>query len=127
MDHAHCPVCGGDQAPRSSLLVQIKLARGCSGIRGLGFNYVVWEYEYGAELYIDRRVLGDGAEAENRKIFDQLYSQRQKVETAVGGPIEWETFEGKRVCRIRIREDGGWKSPEESWPEIQDQIIKTMD
>ena len=98
-----------------------------SGIRGLGFNYVVFEYEYGAELYIDRRVLGDGAEAENRKIFDQLYSQRQKVETAVGGPIEWETFEGKRVCRIRIREDGGWKSPEESWPEIQDQIIKTMD
>ena len=28
MDHAHCPVCGGDQAPRLSLLVQIKLARG---------------------------------------------------------------------------------------------------
>jgi hypothetical protein len=95
-----------------------------SGFRGLNLNYVVRQNECGVELYIDR---GKGADAKNQQVFDQLHSQRQDIETAFDGPLEWDALEGKRACVVKVtRENGGWRSPEESWPEIQDSIITTM-
>ena len=46
-----------------------------SGIRGLNFNYTVTQDECGAELYIDR---GNGADAENKAIFDQLSAHKSE-------------------------------------------------
>jgi hypothetical protein len=35
--------------------------------------------------------------------------------------------EGRRACRIRYTSTAGsWRSPEESWPKIQDDIIDAM-
>jgi hypothetical protein len=37
-------------------------------------------------------------------------------------------LEGKRACRIRFTsKEGGYRSPEEEWPEIQDKVIHAMD
>lgn len=95
-----------------------------SGIRGLNLNYVVTQDECAAELYIDR---GKDSEQENKAIFDQLHADRATVEKAFGGPLSWERLEGKRACRVRFTQlGGGYRSPEEEWPGLQDGIIAAM-
>jgi hypothetical protein len=95
-----------------------------SGIRGLFFGYTVTQEECSVELYIDR---SKDSEQENMLIFDRLYVNRETIEQAFGGPLNWQRLEGKRACRINyIRKGGGYRSPEEQWPEIQDSIIQSM-
>ncbi len=96
-----------------------------SGVRGLGFNYVVGQDWCSAELYIDR---GKESDDENKSIFDQLAAHRANIEKAFGGPLSWERLEGKRACRIRFTNDqGGYRSPDDQWPALQDTIIRAMD
>jgi hypothetical protein len=94
-----------------------------SGVRGLNLNYTITQDECGAELYIDR---GKGCEEENKSIFDQLFAHRTEVEQAFGGPLSWERLEGKRACRIKFAQEGGYRSPEDQWPKMQDDIIAAM-
>ena len=93
-----------------------------SGIRGLGLNYLIAQ-EFGTvELYIDR-----GDTTENKRIYDQLYSRRDEIEKSFGGPLSWERLDGKRACRVkRGLERGGYRSPDQQWPEIQSEMVDTM-
>ena len=94
------------------------------GIPGLYFDYKVAQEECSVELYIDR---GKDSEQENTLIFDRLYVNRELIEQTFGGSLNWQRLEGKRACRIDyIRKGGGYRSPEEQWPEIQDSIIQSM-
>jgi len=95
-----------------------------SGTRGLNWNYVVNQDECAAELYIDR---GKDSEEENKAIFDQLEANRAEIEASFGGPLSWERLNSKRACRIRYTQTGGgYRSPEDKWPVIQDGIIEAM-
>jgi hypothetical protein len=95
-----------------------------SGVRGLNLNYVVTQDECAAELYIDR---GKDSEEENEALFDQLQTHQADVEKVFGQPLSWERLKGKRACRIRFTQPGGgYRSPEEKWPAIQDGIIQAM-
>lgn len=90
----------------------------------MNFNYVVTQDECAAELYIDR---GKDSKEENKNIFDQLEAHKVEVENAFGAPLSWERLEGKRACRIRFTQTGGgYRSPEEQWPRLQDGIIGAM-
>lgn len=93
-----------------------------SGIRGLGYNYVVVQ-EYGiAELYIDR-----GDAIENKRIFDQLLAGKDEIGKAFGGTLAWERLDTKRACRVKhVIERGGYRSPESQWPELQAEMVETM-
>lgn len=96
-----------------------------SGVRGLNLNYVVKQDWCGAELYIDR---GKDADDENKNIFDQLAAHKTSIEQAFGGELSWERLDSKRACRIRYAsQEGGYRSAEEDWPEIQDDLIQAMD
>jgi hypothetical protein len=96
-----------------------------SGVRGLNLNYVVTQDECAAELYIDR---GKHAEEETKSIFDQLFAHKAEIDAAFGEALSWERLEGKRACRIRhTQSGGGYRSPEDNWPALQDAIIKDMD
>jgi hypothetical protein len=96
-----------------------------TGVRGLPLNYVVTQDDCAAELYIDR---GKDAEAENEAIFDQLFSHKDEIEKAFGGPLSWQRLEGKRACRIRhTNSSGGYRSPEAQWPALQDELCRAMD
>jgi len=95
-----------------------------AGLRGLNYNYVVTQSECAAELYIDR---GKDRDGENKRIFDQLAAHKEAIEGAFGGPLSWERLEERRACRIRYTsESGGYRTPEEQWPAIQDHIIDAM-
>jgi hypothetical protein len=64
----------------------------------------------------------------NRAIFEQLYKHQPEIEQVFGGELSWERLEGKRACRIRFTsQEGGYRSQEEEWPEIQDNVIYAMD
>ena len=96
-----------------------------SGVRGLNLNYVVTQDECKAELYIDR---GKDAEEETKSIFDQLFADKDKIDQAFGEALSWERLEGKRACRIRhTQAGGGYRTPEDQWPPLQDAIIQDMD
>lgn len=94
-----------------------------SGVRGLGLNYAVTQDSSTAELYIDR---GKDSEEENKKIFDQLYEQRDEIERAAQHPISWERLDGRRASRIKISVPGGYRSPESEWEEIHTRLVRAM-
>jgi len=95
-----------------------------SGIRGLNFNYTVTQDGCTAELHIDR---GKELDQENGFIFDQLHENHEAVEKAFGPPLLWDKKEGKRACQIIYRcQLGGYRSSEEEWPKIQDDVIEAM-
>ena len=96
-----------------------------TGLRGVNFNYVVWQDECAAEVYIDR---GKEAEDENKSIFDQLHTHKAEIESAFGGTLEWERLDERRASRIRcLLKSGGYRSPDEKWGGIQDEVIHAMD
>jgi hypothetical protein len=94
------------------------------GVRGLSFNYVVMQDECRVELYIVERF-------RRGKQTDVLSSCRltaKPIEQAFGATLLWERLEGRRACRISYtRQGGGYRSPEEQWPQIQDKTIHDMD
>ena len=94
-----------------------------AGVRGLSLNYIVTKDACGAELYIDR---GKGFDEENKSIFDQLFTSKEEIEENVGSPISWERLDGKRACRIKSTIDGGYRLPEEQWPERHNQMVEIM-
>lgn len=94
-----------------------------AGLSGVGFNYVTTKNTCGAEVYIDR---GRERSHENVRIFDALHAKRDEIEQAFGGSLSWERLEGKRACRVRAPLDGGYSSPEESWPEIHNRMTDAM-
>ena len=92
-----------------------------SGIRGMGFNLAVKQLTSKAELYIDR-----GNHDENKMIFDQLMKQRSEIETAFPFPLEWQRLDERRACRIKSVVEGGYRSPEADWPNIQSALVDRM-
>ena len=93
-----------------------------SGTRGLTYQFNISKEYAMVELYIDR-----GEAVENKRIFEQLYSRKEDVEQAFGESLSWEPIDTKRFCRIKHGiEQGGYRSPEAQWPEIQAEMVKKM-
>jgi hypothetical protein len=66
------------------------------------------------ELYID-----SGDAEENVRIYEHLALQRGVLESAYGGPLEFEPLEGRRACRIASYRSGTI-SEREQWEEFID-------
>jgi len=95
---------------------------GSTGIRGIGFNYVITQEETATELYIDR-----GDVNQNKSIFAQLLEHRAEIERIFGNALLWERLDDKRACRIKFAiHDGGYRSPENQWPAIQNAMVDAM-
>jgi Domain of unknown function (DUF4268) len=94
-----------------------------AGRSGLAYNYVVWEHDAAAELYIDR---GKDSDAENKAIFDLLESKKSEIEAAFGGPLEWQRLDNKRACRIRKSLDVGGFRDTEKYTDTQSAMVDAM-
>lgn len=70
-----------------------------SGVRGVGFNFAISKTYARAELYIDT-----GEQKSNKVIFDTLFSQREEIEKAFGGELEWERLDEKRASRVKAEQ-----------------------
>lgn len=96
---------------------------GTIGVRGLGLNYTTREEDSQAELYID---FGTGKETRNLEVFHTLEARKAELETAFGGPLDWQELPGVRGCRIRKTVPGGYRSPETDWPRIHADLVDAM-
>jgi hypothetical protein len=94
-----------------------------AGMQGLNLNYVVRKDSADVELYIDR---GKDSEEINKEIFNQLFHNRQTIESNFGEPLEWQTLEGKRACRIKKRITIGGYRDDDKWSEIHEAMIDNM-
>jgi serine/threonine protein kinase len=95
-----------------------------SGVRGTSFTYRIQQKQGRVEFFIDR---GSGNAMENKQIFDHLHGQKYEIEKAFGGELSWERLDDKRASRIyHAITDGGYKTDESKWPEIQDAMIDAM-
>ena len=55
--------------------------------------------------------------AENKRLFDQLFSRRAEIEAAFGHPLEWRRMDDKKQSRIVCSQDfDGYDK--ESWPDM---------
>jgi len=94
-----------------------------AGKSGMGYNYSITQHQAKVELYIDR---GKDSEEENKLIFERLKTNQKQIEQIFGEPLNWESLEGRRACRIsKSIEIGGWKD-EEKWPDLHDKMINAM-
>ena len=93
-----------------------------AGKSGLQYSYVILMNSSRVELYIDT-----GNREENKRIFDQLYSQKEEIEKEFGGKLDWQRLDDKRACRISVQvtKNAGLIN-EDKWDEIQDAMIDTM-
>ncbi|HEX8585940.1 MAG TPA: DUF4268 domain-containing protein [Allosphingosinicella sp.] len=96
---------------------------GATGRSGLQLNFSMKQYDSRVELYID---FGKGSEERNMAAFERLKSQRDKIEADFGAPLEWQPLPESRSCRIYSTVEGGWKTPEAEWPDLQSRMIDAM-
>ena len=92
-----------------------------SGLRGVGFNFVASKNYGRAEIYIDR---GD-KEEENEFIFDELYKDKDEIETNFGSTLVWERLDDKRACRIKAETEGNIFNKDE-WNTMIDFMMSSM-
>jgi len=92
-----------------------------AGKSGLEYTYVIRMEDAQVELYID-----NGDEDLNNKIFDQFFSQKEKIEADFGGQLDWQRLDEKRACRVRYVIKTGGLNDKEKWEEIQGMMIDAM-
>ncbi len=93
-----------------------------AGISGIQFCAVFSQGgKVRVEAYID---LGDYDK--NKKVFDNLYAQRENIEQEIGLNLTWEKLEEKRASRISIYQDGSIESNEEELIQIHNWMIDKL-
>lgn len=93
-----------------------------SGKSGIHYSYVVLMHSARVELYIDV-----GKQDDNKRIFDQLFSQKSKIEDEFGKALDWQRLDDKRASRIsaHVNQRFGLRN-EDQWDKLQEAMIETM-
>lgn len=91
-----------------------------SGVRRVGFNFVVTGTYGRAEVYIDR-----DDPIENEFIFNELHKRKGELEASIGEPCVWDRVEGRRACRIKLERPGNIFE-QEQWPEMIEFMVDAM-
>lgn len=91
-----------------------------SGVRGVGFNFVIAKTFGRAELYIDA-----GDQKINKSIFDSLFKYKDQIEQEFDGQLEWERMEDKRASRIKA-ELAANVFDREQWPVMIEFMVGAM-
>lgn len=58
--------------------------------------------------------------------FNALLEKRARIESAYGGPLDWQELPERLGCRICTNVIGSWTNPEQEWSGLQDKIVATL-
>ena len=92
------------------------------GFSGVSMNFVVSKNYARTEIYINR-----GDQDENKVIFDKLYSRKNQIETAFGGPLVWERMEDRITSRVKNQLDGVNVYEESDWAKMNNFLIDSAE
>lgn len=90
------------------------------GMGGVGINLVVSKKYTRSEIYINR-----GTKEENKKVFDYLFAQKDKIESDFGGRLVWERMEDNVTSRIKNQLDRVDVSNKEDWEKMNNFLIES--
>lgn len=92
-----------------------------AGKANIGLNYTISKEWAAVEVYIDH-----GTAEINKRIFDNLLSEKDQIEREFGDSLEWRRLDDRRASRIiKFLYNGGLDLPE-TWPTLQNQMIEGM-
>lgn len=93
------------------------------GRSGFTLNTSVTEDRTRIECYIS---MGKDSDAKNKAAFHALHTQKADIEKVFGSALDWQELPSRIGCRICFDTDGGWKTPEPDWADLQDRVIAKM-
>lgn len=95
------------------------------GIGRTGFNltYSTRKVDSQVELWI---ALGSGQTAKNKAAFNALKAQQIAIHQDFGGDLEWQELPEGEGSRVRYVVPGGYKSPQDEWPQIHAALTDAM-
>jgi hypothetical protein len=95
------------------------------GINRAGFSlvYTTRRTDSQVELWIAH---GAGQTLKNKAAFKALAAQKAAIEAEFGAALDWQELPDGEGCRIRYVLNGGYKSPQEQWPDIQASMVDAM-
>ena len=92
------------------------------GLGKMGFRLIVAVLSESSrvECYIRFR-----KDSENRSklAFEKLFAQREAIERSFGEKLDWQPLPQRIGSRVCMEFPGGWRLPQERWPELQDALI----
>jgi hypothetical protein len=86
---------------------------------GISLSYIIRKADSRVELQLQR---GERAEG----MFHYLQSHHAEVEEAYGRPLHWRERRERKILRVQEIVEGGFLSPEESWPSIHEKLVDAM-
>ena len=85
---------------------------------------------YGAQQkrsYVGLHInLGSEYQEHNKQLFDILFAAKDKIESEFGHKLEWERGDSKVGCEIYFDIQGGYRSDEQDWPNLHEQMVTAM-
>ena len=92
-----------------------------SGVGGVVYNFVVTKTYASVELLLEKP-----NQELNKKIFDKLVIDKEKIELDYGKSLTWERLDLKKASRITDRMFDVDISNKEDWEKIKDFLCKAM-
>jgi hypothetical protein len=86
---------------------------------GISLSYIIRKADSRVELQLQRSERTEG-------VFKYLQSHRAEVEQAYGRPLHWWERRERKILRVQEIIEGGFLSPEESWPSIHEKLVDAM-
>jgi len=86
---------------------------------GVSFNYIIRRADSRVEF---RAEFSERTEI----LFHELRTQRSEIEQAYGRPLHWQERRERKLLRVQEIIEGGFLSPEGSWPSMQEKLIDAM-
>lgn len=93
-----------------------------AGIGRAGFSLalVLTKHVASIECYIRD---GNKPDQWNTNAFNALKRNSESIEDKFGRKLIWDDLPERKGCRISYEIKGGWQSPPEDWPELQEKMI----
>ena len=90
------------------------------GRAGFSLALVLTKHVASVECYIRDRNKPDNWSTD---VFNALKINEESIEAKFGNKLIWDDLPNKKGCRISYYIDGGWQSPVDDWPELQEKMI----
>jgi hypothetical protein len=92
-----------------------------AGKAGIAYNQIVMMDALRVEVYMSHP-----NQEINKKYFDQLSVNKERIEQSFGKPLDWQRLDDKTASRISYTIDGRGLKDKEYWSTMQDQLVQEM-